>query len=126
MIKTEKQILEEIMNLLGELDNATYGEYRANFHFLPPSASWFYHTARRLYENVDILVNNYSPTYITHNDYSYIYDSQRVDLPYLDSLIYNKKLKDQKLTKELEKCLIKLHGVFRCVIEYCKTTNCKT
>lgn len=91
MIKTEKQILDEIMNLLGELDKATYGEYKANYHFLPPSASWFYHTARRLYENVDILVNNYSPTYITHDDYSYIYDSQKLVL--VDSnVLQHKKL----------------------------------
>jgi len=125
MIKTEKQILDEIMNLLGELDKATYGEYKANYHFLPPSASWFYHTARRLYENVDILVNNYSPTYITHSEYRYIYDSQRECLPYLDSLRY-KKNNAQKLTWNLEKYLIKLQGVFRRIIEYCETQNCKT
>ncbi len=125
MIQTEKQILKEIMSLLGELDKATYGEYKANDHFLPPSASRFYHTTRRLYENVDTLVNNYSPTYITHNDYSYIYDSPRLYLLDLNVLRY-KKLEAQELTWELEKYLIKLHGVFQCVSEYCKTQNCKT
>ena len=50
MIQTEQMILEEIMRLLNDLDKATYGDYKANDHVIPPNANGFYYTAKRLYE----------------------------------------------------------------------------
>lgn len=120
MIKTEQLILEEIMRLLDDLDKATYGTYRANGHVIPPNASWFYSIAKRLYEQTDLLVNNYSPGYISSSDYNFIYDSQRVILLHLDVLRDNKKVAGQVLTRELENYLMELNGVFGCISTYGK------
>ena len=56
MIKTEKMILEEIMRLLKNLENVTYGEYRTNGIVFPPNASSFYYSAKQLYECTDELM----------------------------------------------------------------------
>ena len=64
MIQTEQMILEEIMRLLNDLYKATYGDYNANDHVIPTHANGFYYTATRVYDQVDILVNVYSPHYV--------------------------------------------------------------
>ena len=120
MVQTEQMILKEMMRLLNDLNKATYGDFKANGHVIPPNANRFYYTANRLYEQVDILVKNYSPKYMSSSDYMHIYDSQRVVLLYLDVLKDNKKLKGQEITWELEKYLMELYGVFNCISTYCK------
>lgn len=40
MIQTEKMILEEIMRLLKDLENATYGETKANGLNFPPNPTF--------------------------------------------------------------------------------------
>lgn len=72
MIQTERMILDEIRQLFDDLDKATYGDYKANGHVIPPNASRFYYTTKRLYEQVDILVKDYNPNYVSPSDYMYI------------------------------------------------------
>ena len=120
MIQTEQMIQKEIMRLLVDLDKATYGYYMANGRVIYPNASRFYYTAKRLYEQVDLLVNKYSPNYISSSNYMFIYNSQRVTLLHLDVLKDNKKLTGQGLTYELEKYLMKLYGIFSCISTHCK------
>lgn len=126
MIQTEQMILEEIMRLLNDLDKATYGDYKANDHVIPPNANGFYYTAKRLYEQVDILVKDYSPHYVSPSNYKFIYDSQRVTLLHLDVLKGNRKLKGQELTCELEKYLEELYGIFGCISTYYKKCHNKS
>lgn len=119
-MQTEKILLIEIMQLLEDLEKATYGSYRADGHVIPPNASRFYSIVKRLYEQTDILVNTFSPGYISSSDYNFIYDSQRVILLHLEVLRNNKKVADQVLTRELENYLMELNGVFGCISTYCK------
>lgn len=48
MVKTEKMLLEEIMRLLKDLENATYGEFKTNGIVFRPSASRFYYSAKKI------------------------------------------------------------------------------
>ena len=120
MIQTERMILDEIRQLFDDLDKATYGDYKANGHVIPPNASRFYYTTKRLYEQVDILVKDYNPNYMSPSDYMCIYDSQRIILLHLDVLKDCKKLNGQELTWELEKYLTKLYGIFGCISTFCE------
>ena len=47
MVRTEKMIIEEIMQLLNSLENATYGEFKTNGLVFCPSASRFYNSAKK-------------------------------------------------------------------------------
>jgi len=120
MKKTEEQMLQNITRLFADLETATYGDYKANGHVIPPNASRFYYTTKRLYEQVDILVKDYSPNYVSSSDYMCIYDSQRIILLHLDVLKDCKKLNGQELTWELEKYLTKLYGIFGCISTFCE------
>lgn len=120
MKPTEQEILQEITRLFTELDSATYGTERTNGRIVPPDSCKFYYNAKRLYEVADELVEKYQPTYITRNDYRFIYDSQRPLLLELDALRDRKKLQEDYLTRELEKYLLKIQGLFSCVLSYCK------
>ena len=82
MIQTEKMILGEIMRLLKDLENAAYGETKANGLIFPPNLSRFYYRAKKLYEIVDELVERFDPKYVTHTDYKFICESQRYILLY--------------------------------------------
>ena len=121
MVKTEKMIIEEIMQLLNSLENATYGEFKTSGLVFCPSANRFYNSAKKLYESVDELINNYSPKYISFSDYKMISASQRDTLLQLDVIKDDKKMKDEEVTRELEKYLAKLQGLFNCISTYCKT-----
>lgn len=120
MIQTEQLILEEIMRLLDDLYKATYGSYRANGNVIPSNASRFYYSAKRLYEQVDILVKDYGPDYVSPSDYKFILNSQRVTLLNLEVLKDCKKLKGQELTWELEKYLMDLYGMFSRISAHCE------
>ncbi len=85
-------MLQNITRLFADLETATYGDYKANGHVIPPNASRFYYTTKRLYEQVDILVKDYSPNYVSSSDYMCIYDSQRIILLHLDVLKDCKKV----------------------------------
>ena len=120
MIKTERILLEEIMRLLKDLENATYEETKPNGLVSPPNASKFYYSAKKLYESTDELIDRFSPEYITSSDYRFICASQRVTLLQLAVLKYNKKLKGVEITRELEKYLTELQELFSCISTYCK------
>lgn len=115
MIKTEKMLLEEIMRLLKDLENATYGEPKPNGLVFPPNASKFYYSAKKLYESTDELIDRFSPEYVTDSDYKYICASQKDILLQLDVLKDNKKLKDMEVTWELENYLKNIQGLFSCI-----------
>lgn len=125
MIQTEQLILEKIMRLLDDLDKATYGCYRANGNVIPSDASRFYYSAKRLYEQVDILVKDYSPDYVSPSDYRFICNSQRVTLLNLKVLKDSKKLKGQELTWELEKYLMEFYGMFSRISTHCEKCRYK-
>ena len=120
MVKTEKMLLEEIMRLLKDLENATYGEFKTNGLVFCPSASRFYYSAKKIYESVDELINNYSPKYVSFSDFKMISASQRDTLLQLDVIKDDKTRKDEEVTRELEKYLTKLQGLFNCISTYCK------
>lgn len=126
MLQTEQMILEEIRRLLDDLEKATYEDYRANGRVIQPNANKFYFTAKRLYEQVDILVAEYSPDYISPSNYKFIYDSQRRILLKLELLKDDKKLKGQELTWELEGYLMELNGMFNCISTYCDKRDNKS
>lgn len=119
MEQTEKRILESINQLFDDLDAATYGRERNNGHYLLPDASIFYYRTKRLYNLVDELVDKYQPDYITEIDYRFINDSQRTLL--LDLAVFQErnKLKGEQLTWELEKYLLKIQGLFNCILANC-------
>ena len=119
MIKTEKILLEEIMRLLKDLENATYEEAKTNGLVFPPNASKFYYSAKKLYESTDELIDRFSPEYVTDSDYKFICASQKDILLQLDVLKDNKKLKGMELTWELETYLATLHDLFHCITDYC-------
>lgn len=119
MIKTEKMILEEIMRLLKNLENVTYGEYRTNGIVFPPNASSFYYSAKQLYECTDELFDRFMPEYVTDSDYRFICASQKNILLQLDVLKDNKKLKGMEVIWELETYLATLHDLFHCITDYC-------
>ncbi len=123
MKETEEYILNEINQLFINLEKATYGEYKANGHFIHPSANSFYYTLKKLYDYIDNLVNNYNPQYIYPSNYMFIYDSQRTILPRLNVLRNNKKLKGHELTNILQQYLEELNGVFTCIIEQIEKLN---
>lgn len=125
MIQTEQTIREEIRRLLEDLEKATYDDHRANGRVIQPDASRFYFTAKRLYEQVDMLVAEYSPDYVSPSDYKSIYDSQRITLLNLEMLKDNKKLKGQELTWKLEEYLMELNGLFDCISTYCNKRDNK-
>lgn len=120
MEQTEERILESINQVFDDLDAATYGKERKNGHYLPPDASLFYHRVKRLYDLVDELVDKYQPDYITGIDYRFIYDSQRTLLLDLAVLQERNKLEGEHLTWELEKYLLKIQGLFSCVLSNCR------
>lgn len=126
MIQTEQLVLEEIMRLLNDLDKATYGSYRVNGHVIPPNASRFYYSAKRLYEQADILFKDYSPDYVSPSDYKFICNSQRGILLNLEVLKDSKKLKGQELTWELEKYLMELYGMFSRISTHCEKCGNKS
>ena len=119
MIQTEKMILEEIMRLLNDLENSTYGETKNNGLDFPPNLSKFYYGTKRLYKIVDELVERFNPEYITYTDYKYICESQKDTLLQLAVLKDNKKLKGIEVTWELENHLTKIQGLFSCISTYC-------
>ena len=123
MMQSEQMILEEIMQLLDDLNKATYGDYKANGLVISPNANRFYNATKRLYEHVDILVKDFSPDYVSPSNYTFIYNSKRKILLYLDVLRDNRKLKGHELTWELEKYLMELYGLFDCISSYCE--KCK-
>lgn len=118
MIQTEKMILEEIMRLLKDLENATYGETKANGLNFPPNLRNFYNKAKKLYEIVDELVERFNPKYITQTDYKFICESQRDTLRQLDVLKDNTNIKGMDVTWKLEDYLTKIQGVFSCISKY--------
>lgn len=120
MIQTEKIKLEEIMRLYNNLEKATYGEYKTNGIVSRPSASRFYYTAKKLYESVDELIDNYSPKYISFSNSKMISASRRDTLLQLDVIKDDKTMKDEEVTWELEKYLTELQGLFDCIYTYCK------
>lgn len=119
MEQTEKLILENINQIFDDLDAATYGRERNNGHYLSPDVSIFYHSVKHLYDLVDELVDKYQPDYITGIDYRFIYDSQRTLLPELAVFKDRCKLRGEQLTWELEKYLLKIQGLFSCVLSNC-------
>lgn len=121
MIKhSEKQLLQEIIQILDDLDAATYGKEKANSRFLPPDTRNFYCLAKRLYEVTDELVETFQPNYITESNYYFICDSQRLLLLELSVLKERNQLQGEQLTWELEKYLMKIQGQFECISSYCK------
>ena len=118
MIQTEKMMLEEIMRLLKDLENATYGETKANGLNFPPNLRNFYYKAKKLYEIVDELVERFNPKYITQTDYKFICESQRDTLRQLDVLKDNTNIKGMEVTWKLEDFLTKIQGVFSYISTY--------
>lgn len=118
MIQTEKMILGEIMRLLKDLENAAYGETKANGLIFPPNLSRFYYRAKKLYEIVDELVERFDPKYVTHTDYKFICESQRYILRQLDVLKDNTNIKGMEVTRRLEDYLTRIQGVFSCISTY--------
>lgn len=121
MKHTEEQTLQEISRILDELDAATYGRERANGHLMPPNASNFYCCAKRLYEVTDELIKEYHPAYITESDYRFICDSRRLLLLELSVMKDENKLQGDNLTWELEKYLLKIQGLFACILSHFKS-----
>jgi hypothetical protein len=121
MKHTEEQSLQDISRLLDDLNTATYGKERANGHLMPPNASNFYCCAKRLYDVTDELIEAYHPAYITENDYRFIYDSRRTVLLELSVMKDGNELQGDNLTWELEKYLLKIQGLFGCILLHCKS-----
>ena len=112
MKQNESQLLQEVIRLFSDLEDATYGKERANGRYVIPTASNFYYHAKRLYEVTDELVANYHTDYITQSDYEFICDSKRSLLLDLDVKKDKKGLNVQELTYLLETYLLKLQGLF--------------
>ena len=119
MIQTERMILEEIMRLLKDLENATYGETKNNGLDFPPNSSKFYYGAKKLYKIVDELVERFNPKCVTDTDYKFICESQKDTLLQLAVLKDNKKLKGMAITWALEDYLKNIQGLFSCISSYC-------
>ena len=120
MKQTEEQILQDITRLFSDLEVATYGRERANGRYIRPDASSFYYCAKRIYDTIEELVDVYHPDYITASDYNYILDSKRTLLLELEVFKDRNKLEGDYLTYELEKYLMKMQGLFECILSYCK------
>ena len=75
---------------------------------------------KKIYESVDELINNYGPKYVSFSDYKMISASQRDTLLQLDVIKDDKTMRDEEVTRELEKYLTKLQGLFSCISTYCK------
>lgn len=117
MMQTEKELLKEIMRLLSDLENATYGEYKTNGVVFTPNASRFYFSAKKLYTCTDELIAQYHPNYVTSSDYNFICASKRVILNNL-SVLKEKKLKNNEITWELELILSEIQSLFKCISMY--------
>lgn len=116
MKQNESQLLQEVIRLFSDLEDATYGKEKANGRYVVPIASIFYYHAKRLYEVTDELVANYHTDYITQSDYEFICDSKRSLLLDLDVKKDKKGLNEQELTYLLESFLMKLQGLFGKII----------
>lgn len=116
MKQNESQLLQEVIRLFSDLEDATYGKEKANGRYVVPTASKFYYHAKRLYEVTDELVANYHTDYITQSDYEFICDSKRSLLLDLDVKKDKKGLNEQELIYLLESFLMKLQGLFGKII----------
>jgi len=120
MKQTEELMLQETGRLFAELEVATYGKGRANGRSIRPDARSFYYCAKRIYDTIEELVNSYQPDYITASDYNFICDSKRTLLLELEVFKDRNKLEGDYLTYELEKYLMKMHGLFGHILSQSK------
>ena len=120
MKQTEELMLQETGRLFAELEVATYGKGRANGRSIRPDARSFYYCAKRIYDTIEELVNSYQPDYITASDYNFICDSKRTLLLELEVFKDRNKLEGDYLTYELEKYLMKMHGLFDHILSQSK------
>lgn len=112
MKQKEELLLQKTVRLFAELEVATYGKERANGRSIRPDARSFYYCAKRIYDTIEELVDGYQPDYITASDYNNICDSKRTLLLELEVFKEKSKLEGDYLTYELEKHLMKMHGLF--------------
>lgn len=119
MKQKEELMLQETVRLFAELKVATYGKERANGHSIRPDARRFYYCAKRIYDTIEELVDDYQPDYVTANDYNYICDSKRTMLLELEVFKDRNKLEGDYLTYELEKYLMKMQGLFGRILSQC-------
>lgn len=116
MKQDENQLLQEVIRLFSDLEDATYGKERANGRYVIPNASNFYYNAKRLYEVTDELVANYHTDYLSQSDYEFICDSKRSLLLDLDVKKGKKGLNEQELTYLLAQYLSNLQSLFGKII----------
>ena len=121
MKQTEKLMLQKTGRLFAELEVATYGKERANGLSIRPDARSFYYCAKRIYDTIEGLVDIYQPDYITASDYYYICDSKRTLLLELEVFKDRNKLEGDYLSYELEKYLMRMHGLFGHILSQCKS-----
>ena len=107
---SEELLLKEIVQILTNLEKATYGYDRANGNHIPPNVSQFRLCTKRLFEIVNTVVENYPHDYIDDRDLWLLYDSERLDLYNLELLDSKKNYVEYLLSDELEKCSLILCG----------------
>ena len=116
MKQKEELMLQETVRLFADLKVVTYGKERANGHSIRPDTRSFYYCAKRIYDTIEELVDVYQPDYITASDYNFICDSKRTLLLELEVFKDRNKLEGDYLTYELEKYLMKMQGIFGCIL----------
>ena len=109
---SEELLLKEIVQILTNLEKATYGYDRANGNHIPPNVSQFRLCTKRLFEIVNTVVENYPHDYIDDRDLWLLYDSERLDLYNLELLDSKKNYVEYLLSDELEKYLFKIQELF--------------
>jgi len=120
---SEELLLKEIVQILTNLEKATYGYDRANGNHIPPNVSQFRLCTKRLFEIVNTVVENYPHDYIDDRDLWLLYDSERLDLYNLELLDSKKNYVEYLLSDELEKYLFKMQSLFSKFVQRYKTLN---
>ena len=120
---SEELLLKEIVQILTNLEKATYGYDRANGNHIPPNVSQFRLCTKRLLEIVNTVVENYPHDYIDDRDLWLLYDSERLDLYNLELLDSKKNYVEYLLSDELEKYLFKMQSLFSKFVQRYKTLN---
>ena len=109
---SEENLLKQIVQILTNLEKATYGYDRANGNHLPPSVGQFKLCSKRLYEIANTIIENYPHDYISDRDLLFLYDFERLDLRNLELLDSKKNNGEYGLSDELEKYLFKMQSLF--------------
>ena len=113
-IKSLKVSFNKAIGFFIEVKNSSLNKVPCNYKIKQNLAT----SARYV---TDELIEAYHPAYITENDYRFIYDSRRTVLLELSVMKDGNELQGDNLTWELEKHLLKIQGLFGCILLHCKS-----